>query len=291
MSRPPAPVRRPEPYAMDSRSVEVDGLRTHWLEGGSGPTLVLLHSGEFGSCAELSWEYNFAHLAASHHVIAPDWLGYGQTAKVHDFETGGERRMRHMVRFLATIGVGAAHFVGNSMGATVLLRDAASTEPQFPALSIVAISGGGNIPDNEARRALLGYDCTVESMRAVLDALFPSGLWSADEHYVQRRYQESLRPGAWECAAAARLKSPALPPRGDFGGQDTTPYQDIRVPVLLVAGQRDALKESGYGRELAKRIPRCELLEVDGAGHCAHIENPKLVSEAITRFVNRVESS
>jgi hypothetical protein len=31
-----------------SRFVEVEGLRTHYLEAGEGPTIVLLHSGEFG---------------------------------------------------------------------------------------------------------------------------------------------------------------------------------------------------------------------------------------------------
>ena len=31
-----------------SRFVDVDGIRTHYLEAGEGPTVVLLHSGEFG---------------------------------------------------------------------------------------------------------------------------------------------------------------------------------------------------------------------------------------------------
>ena len=31
-----------------SRYVEVDGMRTHYLEAGEGPAVVLFHSGEFG---------------------------------------------------------------------------------------------------------------------------------------------------------------------------------------------------------------------------------------------------
>ena len=44
--------------AVHSRYVMVDGIRTHYLEGGDGPAVVLLNSGEFGGCAELSWEFN-----------------------------------------------------------------------------------------------------------------------------------------------------------------------------------------------------------------------------------------
>ncbi len=65
--------------SVHSRYVMVDGIRTHYLEGGDGPAVVFLHSGEFGGCAELSWEYNIEAFAQHFHVIAPDWLGFGRT--------------------------------------------------------------------------------------------------------------------------------------------------------------------------------------------------------------------
>ena len=46
-----------------SRYVVVDGIRTHYLEGGVGPTVAFMHSGEFGGCAELSWEFNIEAFA------------------------------------------------------------------------------------------------------------------------------------------------------------------------------------------------------------------------------------
>jgi len=283
-------VPEPDKHSMVSKFVEVDDLATHYFEGGSGPTLVLAHSGEYGSCAELSWEYNFAGLAASFRVIAPDWLGFGQTAKVYDFENGLQRRIRHMARFLETIGVQSAHFVGNSMGAAFLLRDAASEQPQLPCRTITAISGGGDVPDNEWRRALVDYDGTTAGMQQILKALFNGDAWSSDPDYLRRRHEESMRPGAWECTAAARLISPAKPPRSDIGGQDPTPYEKIGVPVLLITGAADRLKPENYGRQLRDRIPSCELLEVEGGAHCPHIETPGLVNSAIASFLTRIEA-
>src|SRR5690606_30152672 len=83
-----------------SRYIVVDDIRTHYLEAGEGPPVVLLHSGEFGGAAELSWEFTIPALAAHYRVIAPDWLGFGRTDKVHDFTQGQARRLRHMRRFI-----------------------------------------------------------------------------------------------------------------------------------------------------------------------------------------------
>ena len=48
---------------LNSRYINVDGIRTHYFEAGKGPTVVFLHSGEFGGCAELSWEFNLPSFA------------------------------------------------------------------------------------------------------------------------------------------------------------------------------------------------------------------------------------
>ena len=46
----------------------VDGTRTHYIEAGDihrgkKPTIVLLHSAEFGGCGEITWEYNIPALS------------------------------------------------------------------------------------------------------------------------------------------------------------------------------------------------------------------------------------
>ena len=79
-------------------TILVDGIRTHYLEAGDGPPVVLLHAGEFGGAAELSWEHTIPALAEQYRVIAPDWLGFGYTDKLHDFVSGAMRRLDHMVR-------------------------------------------------------------------------------------------------------------------------------------------------------------------------------------------------
>jgi pimeloyl-ACP methyl ester carboxylesterase len=278
----------PVERAYRSRFIEVDGMRTHYLEAGEGPPVVLLHSGEFGGCAELSWEYLIPELSQHFRIIAPDWLGFGRTAKVHDFEGKRARMMSHLVRFIQTLALEGAHFVGNSMGATFLLGMAAERPCRLPIRRLVAISGGGFMPDNEHRRSLLSYDGSSLAMVALLKAIFEDPVWYTDETYVERRRQLSLLPGAWESVAAARFKSPVTETRSEFGQADQIPYADIVVPTLLIAGAKDRLREPGYAAPVAAKIADGRHVVLPDSGHCPQIENPKLVLGHLMKFLGPV---
>ncbi|GAA4728504.1 alpha/beta fold hydrolase [Nocardioides endophyticus] len=276
-----------EPISARSHYVEVSGLRTHYLEGGEGPTLILLHDGGFGGSGAATWYRNFDAFASRFHVIAPDWLGFGRTAKVHDFEGGRARRLWHMTRFLEEIGVDAAAFAGVSMGATLLLQVLASKEQDWPVQAAVAISGGGFMPNNAARQSMVGFDGTRESMRALVRAMTLDPRWENDPNLLDRRLHDATQPGAWEAVAAARFKSPVAAEPEGFGGQDRTPYEDISVPTLLIAGADDALREPGYADDVARRVPHCELHVLSRCGHMANIEQAEQVNDLVLEFLVR----
>lgn len=271
--------------AVESRFVDVDGIRTHFYEGGSGPSVVLLHSGEFGGCAELSWELSAGPLSEHFHIVAPDWLGFGETDKLHDFVDSRSRRMRHLARFLEVRGITEADFVGNSMAGGMIVQAAAAKPPELPIRRIVLASGGGFSPDNAHRRALLDYDCTEDAMRRVLQAMFHDPKWPADDAYVKRRVALSLVPGAWEAAAAARLRNPTVPERTQFGQPDRTPYEEIPFPTLVIAGANDKLRNPGYADELVSRMPDARLVVFENCGHCPNIEQAARFVEVVKNFL------
>ncbi|HZC89842.1 MAG TPA: alpha/beta fold hydrolase, partial [Mycobacterium sp.] len=147
------------------RIAVVEGLVTSYLEAGAGDPIVLLHGGEFGASAEIGWERTISALAVRYRVLAPDMLGFGQSAKVIDFNDGRGMRIRHIARFCAELAIDSAHFIGNSMGAINLLTDATSDSPVLPMRSMVTICGGGEIQRNQHMEALYEYDATVPAMR------------------------------------------------------------------------------------------------------------------------------
>jgi pimeloyl-ACP methyl ester carboxylesterase len=265
------------------KTVGVDGLATGYLEAGQGDPVVLLHGGEFGITAELGWENNIAALAAHHRVLALDMLGFGESAKVIDFNDVRGMRIRHIARFCEAVGVESAHFVGNSMGAVNLLVDSTSESPVLPARSMVTICGGGFIQRNEYSAALYDYDATLSGMRRIVEALFHDPSYPADDAYVQRRYESSIAPGAWEALAAARFRRPGLEPPPL--PSSARPYQRVVVPTLVVEGECDKLLPQGWAAEIAGQIPGGRSLVVPQAGHCPQIEQPSVVNDLLLAFL------
>lgn len=253
--------------------------------------MVLLHSGEFGASAALTWEFNIAALAEHFRVVAPDWLGYGQTDKLRDFgKSNSERMLWHMARFFDVIALEDANFVGCSMGGTMLVKEAARRPCRFPIRRIVLCSGGGFVPDNEHRRSMLNYDGTAAAMRKILEATLHDPRWSQDDEYVSRRVDASLLPGAWEWIEATRLKAPNVPPRSTFGHEDTVEYEKVLVPTLIVAGAEDKLRHPGFYVPMQERIPDVEVQVVADAGHLLNIEKAAEFNEAVIKFLTRGES-
>ena len=80
-------------------------------------------------------------------------------------------------------------------------------------------------------------------------------------------------------------------------------FRDLRVPTLLIIGQRDRTalgkgwapeavrpKLGNYpelGRAAARAIPDAELVEVPDVGHVPHFEAPKQTHAALLRFLQR----
>lgn len=268
---------------LQRKSVLVDGLVTGYLEAGQGDPVVLLHGGEFGAGAEIGWEHNIAALATGYRVLALDMLGFGESAKVIDFNDGRGMRIRHIARFCEVVGAESAHFVGNSMGAVNLFVDATSEAPVLPARSLVTICGGGEIQRNEHSAALYDYDATFAGMRRIVTALFHDASYPNDEAYVRRRYEASIAPGAWEALAAARFRRPGLeaPPLPS----SARAYERISVPTLVVEGGGDKLLPRGWAAEIAGQIRGGRSAVIDAAGHCPQIEQPDAVNELLLGFL------
>jgi pimeloyl-ACP methyl ester carboxylesterase len=269
-------------------TIVVDGLLTGYLEAGDGDPVILLHGGEFGASAEIGWERTIPALADRYRVLAPDMLGFGQSAKVIDFNDGRGMRIRHIARFCDALGIDSAHFVGNSMGAINLLVDATSDSPVLPMRTLVAICGGGEIQRNQHMEALYDYDATVPAMRRIIEALFHDASYPADEDYVQRRYESSTAPGAWEALAAARFRRPGAAPPPTPSSKRA--YERVLVPTLVVEGGSDKLLPLGWAKEVADQIPRGRSAVIDAAGHCPQIEQSSIVNALLLEFLSDADA-
>ncbi len=279
------------PNEVLSRFVQVGDIRTHYLEAmpaegqdSFNEPVVLIHSAEFGGRAEFSWRYNIGEIGKHFHVYAPDMAGFGRTDMVYSFTNPVGFRIRHLRRFMETLEIEQAHFIGNSFGGGLVLQMAADQAMAQSILSVVAISGGGKAPDNDARKLLTGYNGGREEMREILRVLFFDKRWWAEE-FVEEHWRASREPGVWEACAAARLA-----PKGEERGfRPVRPdYGKITCPVLIVAGAQDLLRLLTYAEEMQRQIPNSTVKVFDRSRHSSHIEHAEEFNRQVIEFLNNV---
>jgi pimeloyl-ACP methyl ester carboxylesterase len=274
------------PAGVQSRFLDVDGIQTHYLEAGTGEPLLMIHSGEFGARAVFSWHKTIGPLAEEFHILAPDMAGFGRSAKIYDFVDPNGLRVRHLRRFMEILGLDSAHFMGSSFGASFLLTEATKPQPGLRMRSIVSSSGGGFSPDNDARKLLTQYDGSRDGMRRLLEVLvWDSALWTEAE--IDLRWRASMEPGAWEAVAAPRFAPPGQHKGFAGASRSRGNYAEIKVPVLVVGGDKDLLREPGCWEDLHARIPGAELKIFSPARHLPHVEHPDAFNRVCLDFFRR----
>jgi pimeloyl-ACP methyl ester carboxylesterase len=271
---------------MHSHLVDVGGAVIHYLEAGSvdAPAVVLIHDGSYGASGRATWEPTIAALAGQYRVLAPDLLGYGRSDKLVDFARDPRSQaIGHIARWLATVRVTEAAFVGNSFGGTLVLY--AAIRKAWPVRKVVTICGSGGLHMIAERyRPLREYPGTPEGMRSILER-FISERFPGFDDLARRRYEDSLVPGHMEALGTLRREHPSLARGPDWRTELVESLHLIDVPTLVVAGAADVLLEPEWTTTIAQRIPRSEVFTVDRGRHQPHIDHAEVVNPTLLRFL------
>ncbi|GHG49225.1 alpha/beta fold hydrolase [Streptomyces griseocarneus] len=104
--------------AVEHRFVEVNGVRLHIAEQGSGPLVLLLHG--FPECW-YSWRHQFGPLAAAgYRVVAPDQRGYARSEQPEDVDAYSLLHLTgDVIGLIHALGEESAVVVGHDWGAPV----------------------------------------------------------------------------------------------------------------------------------------------------------------------------
>ncbi len=279
--------------AVHDRALELHGQRISYLETGAdsgGPVVLLVHglASNRGTWADI-----LPTLGRHAHVIAPDLLGSGDSAKpaTADYSVGAHAaRLRDLLREL---GLGRAAVVGHSYGGGVAMTFAY----QFPERTdrLALISSGG-----------LGPDLTVALRAASLPgaALLAHALVSVAPGWLTSAARRVVTGLGWVPQADLDAVGRALGSLRDrdsrtaflhtvrgtvtWSGQRLAAtdrlYLLSGVPVLLIAGIRDNCIPSRHSQAAHQVLPGSQL-EVLDAGHFPHHEHPDQVAGMLAEFL------
>jgi pimeloyl-ACP methyl ester carboxylesterase len=265
------------------KNTQVDGLKTCYLEEGSGSAVIFLHGASLGSSAR-AFERNLpAFGAAGFRAIAYDQPGFGSTDNPKDYTTS--YRMQFIIKFMDAMGIERAALVGHSQAGGMAVR----VTLQHPnRVSHLVVVGGGTVlpplPGKTGGGPAEGQEGTsatptLEDMRKILDTNFFN-----KELITTELLQQRLEMSVGKNFEAFIQRSNAREPQG--GGVPL--YQrlkEISVPLLLLYGRQDRGSAAQRCALLKEQEPRLRIELIDNAAHLLIWEAADKFNEAVLRFL------
>jgi pimeloyl-ACP methyl ester carboxylesterase len=241
--------------------VEVPPYAFWQSRSGSGTPVVLIHG--LGGSSDW-WRHNIPELEATHTVAAVDLVGFGRNRfflRRSSLPPTFEEMAALLARWIEASFGGPVHLVGNSMGGQIAIHLAAARPDLVRSLVLVNSTG---IPFE------LRPGVHIENL------MIPRGMLSFAGVLARDAFRSG--PTALLVAFQRLLRDDARPL-----------MRRLRMPVLLLWGERDPLVPLTYARRMLHEIPSARLSVVPSAGHVPMWENPEAFNGELLAFLGEVD--
>ncbi len=266
-------------HELESRYIELDGERMHYVQAGRGPHLVFLH----GIGASLfTWRHLLPVFAEDHTVTAIDLPGFGRSHKARRGDYGLDAQRDRVLRILDALGIPDATLVGSSMGGAIALWMACQSPERFKKVATLAPATDPKIvPIKSAQLLRLAPYAHRTINRRTMRWIY-GRVVARPELVVPETIDAYLEPyldegiSAQSFLAAARLLADRRMPDC---------FAATKSRVLIVGGERDRLVRVPSLRRLHRVIPDATLVLHPTAGHHMMEDEPEWTADALRRFL------
>jgi pimeloyl-ACP methyl ester carboxylesterase len=257
---------------IESRTVQVEGYRMHYLAEGpaNGPVVVLVHG--LGSSAE-AWRNLAPYLAkAGFRVYIPDLLGYGRSDKPADFPYSVHNEAAVVVGFMDALGLKQVELGGWSMGAWISEIVAAEHLERVSRLMLFDAAGLNVKPDWNTDLFTPTTPAELDELDALLMPHPPQV-----PGFVARDIVRTIAMEGWVIKRTiASMRT----------GGDTTDnlLPQLKLPVLIVWGDLDRITPLSEAKSMHRLIPQSDLEVFAGCGHLAPLQCTKALGPKVVKF-------
>lgn len=237
--------------------------------------LMLLHS--IGTDSSI-WNETREYLPAEYMVIAPNSRGHGG-----DERSGAslENWIGDLDELIDAIGDANVHLAGLSMGGIQAMAYAARYGDKLASV-ILADTFATLTPEAAATR-----------LTSIGDRVWEAGMPEHAKKYVDETLIAQQTPERIEQLIDSIARIPAdlylESANATFTVDLRNELQKIKVPTLVIHGERDEKTPRALSEEIASLISDAELVTVPGAGHLSALDAPQAFAEAVTQFIGSVQ--
>lgn len=267
--------------AQDSATVTVDDhdIEIAYRDEGTGDPVVFLHGIPTNSYL---FRGQFDAVAAERRVIAPDMVGYGNSAMRDEFDRSIRAQELAVRDLVDQLGFGTIDFVGHDLGGGVGLRYAARTPDAIDRLVLsnsVAYDSWPIQTITDLGLPETARETSVEELQGMLDGLFRDTLWGED-------HDEAFLEGMKTPWASAEGVTSVVRNASATNTSHTTEVDpsEVTAETLLLWGTEDEFQPVTWAERLEDDIGSCELIGLE-ANHWVPEDRPEVFTDYLTDFL------
>jgi non-heme chloroperoxidase len=273
--------------APEPTKILVNGVELHYISAGAGEPVILLHGGQ-GDYR--SWEPQIAELSRYYHVIS-----YSRRFNFpnQNPQTGTNfsalTEAADLAALIKALRLKKVNLVGTSMGAATALTLALEHSGMIRSLVLAEpplLGWARHFPDGPKL-----YDDFMQRIQNPARDAFAAG---NDEAAMRFFVDGFANPGRFDkLAPEVRLGVMQNATFFKMMTRSENPYPEIdrralwklRMPVLVITGEKTIEIHRRIDEELTKLIPRARSATIPAAGHGSPRENPGAFTEVVENFL------
>jgi pimeloyl-ACP methyl ester carboxylesterase len=268
-----------------SRYVEIDGVRMHYVDEGSGPPVLLLHA-HYSSLR--MWEPWARAMKSTHRVVRLDLPSHGLTRPDPSGDYSLARGVHLIERFVERLGLERFVIAGASLGGTHALHFTAKHPERIERL---ILANPGVLEGRDQRRRMdapgAGLIFTLleyVTPRSLAELILSSGFADRSKvppALVDEWHEFWLMEDQREAEIARILQYRP--------GDVEAVVREVRVPVLLMWGEANPIAKFEQAAELRGMLvnaPSVQLVSYPGVGHMLTYEAPEQSARDALRYVS-----
>jgi haloalkane dehalogenase len=264
-------------YPFAANYLDLEGLKYHYIDEGSGEPLVMVHGNP-------SWSYLYRNLvqelSGDYRCIVPDHIGCGRSDKPDDsaYDYTLARRVADLDRLIEHLGLERVTLVVHDWGGMIGTTWAAQN-PDRVARMVVMNTGAFHLPEEKSMPFTLNIARTP-GLGALLVRGFSAFSRGAVKHCVTRRPMRKevaagfLEPyDSWQNRIAVHRFVQDIPLRPGDQAWDVVTETESRLhllkdkPMLFCWGMRDFVFDHHFLDQWVQHFPNAEVHRIADAGH------------------------
>ena len=292
-------------FPFDSRYLEIDGMRLHYLDEGppEGEVIFMIHG-------EPTWSYLFRKMipiltAAGYRVITPDLIGFGKSDKFID-ESAYSYAMQidFMNQFVRELDLREITFFGQDWGGLIGLRVVADNPDRFARI-IVSNTALASAPSPASKIGYPVFQATIWWLGPLsLDDLHQEltfTRWVAYSYHVDDMPIGDVMVALTGPEQARAGYEAPFPDKRYKAGPQIMPYlvptqlaeneiawetvlEKWNKPFLVAFTDQDPLTATGRDTFL-ERVPGAQSVPILGAGHFVQEDAGPELAQLIVEFI------